>query len=99
MEDMDEALEHAMELARLTEKIDQMLAGVDEGDKISVLSSLLMRTVVGRHKTSYGVIAEMALILTTMIGAYKAVNEYVNEDEDEDEDEDDDMDSEEQTRQ
>lgn len=83
--DIDEILKKAEELGKLMTRIDELLQGIAYHDRISLMSTALMKTIVQHHPTSIEVIADMGNIFATMITSYRLMNEMEDDDDDDEE--------------
>lgn len=84
-EKFERILKKAEELAQVLNNVEQMLEGMEYSDRISLLSTALMKTIVQAHETSLEVVADMGNIFATMITSYRMMNEIEDDEDDEDE--------------
>jgi hypothetical protein len=81
-EQIDEVMRKAGELTKVMSHIEEIISGMSYGDRISLISTLMMKNVVQEHKTSMEVVADMGTIFATMITSFRVMNAIEEEDDD-----------------
>jgi ATP-dependent helicase YprA (DUF1998 family) len=81
--DVDEMMERAADLAKVSQAVESALEGLQHDEKMSILHNCITRAIVNNNNEyESDVIADMTTSFMSMVMTYKVINSTISDDDD-----------------